>query len=55
MDTVGVNKGLIGHYQKLGFEFIGTKKLENTNGLPDHYNKGPVCLFQREIKSQIGN
>ncbi|NER17530.1 GNAT family N-acetyltransferase [Spongiivirga citrea] len=50
MDTVGLNKGLIGHYEKLGFEFIGTKEIENTDGLPDHYKEGPVCLFQRKVK-----
>ena len=50
MDTVGLNKGLIGHYEKLGFKFIGTKELENTEGLPDHYKEGPVCLFQRVVK-----
>lgn len=47
MDTVGLNKGLIDHYVKLGFEFLGTKKLENTKDLPQHYSEGPVCLFQR--------
>lgn len=50
MDTVGFNKGLISHYEKLGFGFLGTKELENTDGLPEHYNQGPVCLFQREVK-----
>lgn len=49
LDTVGLNKGLIGHYKKLGMDFLGIKELENTKGLPDHYSKGPVCLFQREI------
>lgn len=49
MDTVGLNKGLIGHYEKLGFEFLGTKILENTDGLPDHYKEGPVCLFERKV------
>lgn len=49
MDTVGFNKGLIKHYEKLGFDFLGTKELKNTNGLPDHYTKGPVCLFERKI------
>lgn len=47
LDTVGRNKGLIDHYVKYGFEFLGTKELENTTGLPLHYTKGPVCLFQR--------
>jgi RimJ/RimL family protein N-acetyltransferase len=49
MDTVGLNKGLISHYEKLGFEFLGIKKIENTNGLPEHYKKGEVCYFQKEI------
>lgn len=49
MDTVGLNKGLIGHYEKLGFQFLGTKELENTNGLPAHYKDGEVCYFQKEI------
>ncbi|WP_456440422.1 GNAT family N-acetyltransferase [Psychroserpens sp.] len=49
MDTVGLNKGLISHYKKIGFEFLGTKKLKNTNGLPEHYKDGEVCYFQKEI------
>ena len=49
MDTVGLNKGLIGHYEKFGFQFLGTKELENTNGLPEHYKDGEVCYFQKEI------
>jgi len=50
MDTVGLNKGLIGHYEKLGFIFLGTKELDNVDNLPKHYTEGPVCLFQREVK-----
>ena len=46
MDTVGLNKGLISHYEKLGFAFLGTKILANTKGLPEHYNKGEVCYFE---------
>lgn len=49
MDTVGLNKGLIGHYEKLGFKFLGTKQLSKTEGLPEHYKEGPVCLFERKI------
>ncbi len=49
MDTVGLNTGLINHYEKLGFRFLGTKKLENTTGLPDHYKDGEVCYFQKNI------
>lgn len=47
MDTVGLNKGLINHYKKLGFNFLGTKELDNVKDLPEHYSEGPVCLFQR--------
>ncbi|WP_299103552.1 GNAT family N-acetyltransferase [uncultured Winogradskyella sp.] len=49
MDTVGLNKGLIEHYEKLGFEFLGAKRLENTNELPEHYKNGKVCYFQKTI------
>jgi len=49
MDTVGLNKGLINHYKKMGFKFLGAKKLENTEGLPNHYKNGEVCYFQKEI------
>ena len=49
MDTVGLNNGLINHYEKLGFQFLGTKEIENTNGLPEHYKKGEVCYFQKTI------
>ncbi len=51
MDTVGLNQGLIGYYEKLGFTFLGTKELENVDDLPEHYSEGPVCLFEREVKS----
>ena len=49
MDTVGLNIGLIHHYKKFGFDFLGTRKLEKTNGLPEHYKQGEVCYFQKEI------
>lgn len=51
IDTVGLNKGLISHYGKFGFQFLGTKSLQNTHGLPDHYTKGPVCLFQKDVSN----
>jgi len=50
LDTVGLNEGLIKHYGKHGFEFLGTAKLKDTHGLPDHYNDGDVCLFQINLK-----
>lgn len=49
LDTVGENKGLIGHYQKCGFDFLGLLKLKNTNGLPAHYNNATVSLFQLTV------
>lgn len=50
MDTVGDNKGLIGHYTKLGFDFLGLFKLKNTDGLPTHYENATVSLFQISLK-----
>ncbi len=49
LDTVGLNTGLIKHYTKMGFEYLGAKRLKNTQGLPAHYAKGPVCYFQKDI------
>ncbi len=51
MDTVGINKGLIAHYKKFGFHFLGTKTLDNVDDLPKHYSEGPVCLFQKQVKN----
>ncbi|MEM8763796.1 MAG: GNAT family N-acetyltransferase [Bacteroidota bacterium] len=50
LDTVGHNHALIAHYQKQGFEFLGARDLPNTEELPEHYSKGPACLFQRAVK-----
>ncbi len=50
MDTVGLNHGLIKHYKKLGFEFLGTKKLLNTANLPEHYKEDVVCYFQIKME-----
>lgn len=49
MDTVGENTGLIEYYKKCGFDFLGLSKLENTYGLPAHYNNATVCLFQMAV------
>jgi RimJ/RimL family protein N-acetyltransferase len=49
MDTVGDNPGLIRHYEKCGFTFLGLLKLTNTIGLPAHYDNATVSLFQIEI------
>ena len=49
MDTCGKNEGLIQHYQNCGFNFLGTKKLENTSNLPSHYHNVEVCFFEIKL------
>lgn len=49
LDTVGNNEGLIKHYTKCGFEFLGLKQLKNTKGLPGHYHNATVSLFELEV------
>lgn len=49
LDTVGDNAGLIKHYTKCGFQFLGLFKLKKTKGLPAHYTHATVCLFEIEI------
>jgi GNAT superfamily N-acetyltransferase len=49
LDTVGDNPGLISYYTKCGFDFLGLSKLENTAGLPAHYDNATVSLFQMEV------
>lgn len=46
LDTIGNNEKLIAHYKKSGFDFLGFFDLKNTQGLPEHYKQGPVCLFE---------
>lgn len=49
LDTVGDNPGLISYYAKCGFDFLGLSKLENTAGLPAHYDNATVSLFQMKV------
>ena len=49
MDTVGENMGLIAHYQKYGFLFLGLSKLTNTTKLPSHYHNSVVSLFEIKL------
>ena len=49
MDTVGENTGLINHYKKCGFDFLGLSQLEDTTNLPQHYHNATVSLFQLSI------
>lgn len=46
MDTCGKNQTLISHYTYCGFQFLGTKRLKNTSGLPSHYHNANVCFFE---------
>ena len=50
MDTVGNNKGLIDYYKKCGFKFLGLSKLEETQGLPAHYDNATVSLFEIDLR-----
>lgn len=49
LDTVGENKGLIKHYTKCGFNFLGLHKLKQTTGLPAHYENASVSLFELPV------
>ncbi len=49
MDTVGENLGLINHYKKCGFNFLGLSQLADTTNLPQHYHNATVSLFQLSI------
>lgn len=49
LDTCGDNQGLIKHYTKCGFEFLGMNKLKNSDGLPIHYVDAEVCFFEIKL------
>jgi ribosomal protein S18 acetylase RimI-like enzyme len=46
LDTIGENTGLIEHYKKSGFTFLGMFQLKNTSDLPPHYASGNAALFE---------
>lgn len=50
MDTCGKNYGLVRYYTSCGFDFLGMKKLKNTDGLPAHYTDIEVCFFEMNLK-----
>lgn len=50
MDTCGYNKKLIEHYTKAGFDFLGVEQLDDTHGLPGHYQVADVCFFEINLK-----
>jgi GNAT superfamily N-acetyltransferase len=49
LDTVGYNEGLIQVYTSHGFTLLDPVELEDTTGLPSHYNDGKVYLFEIEL------
>lgn len=49
LDTCGHNEGLINHYQKCGFTFLGISKIKSAEGLPSHYNNADVCYFEIKL------
>jgi len=49
LDTVGENLKLIEHYTACGFNFLGLSQLTNTDGLPNHYHKVVVSLFELKV------
>lgn len=46
LDTCGDNTRLIAHYKSAGFNFLGMKKLKDSQGLPAHYENADVCYFE---------
>lgn len=50
LDTAGENAGLIGHYTKCGFSFLGLSKITDSTGLPAHYHDATVSLFEIKLK-----
>jgi ribosomal protein S18 acetylase RimI-like enzyme len=53
LDTVGKNPALVEHYTHHGFKYLGAYELASTEGLPGHYNDGPVLLFEREVNWRL--
>ena len=55
LDTLGNNVKLIEHYTNAGFDFLGMFDLKNTDGLPDHYQNVPACLFEIDLNKSTSN
>ena len=51
LDTCGNNEGLITHYIKSGFDFLGMIKITDSKNLPSHYHDADVCLFEMTVSS----
>ncbi|MES2776794.1 MAG: GNAT family N-acetyltransferase [Bacteroidota bacterium] len=55
LDTIGNNEKLIRHYTNAGFDYLGLFKLQNTDGLPQHYHNASACLFEIKLAFQSFN
>lgn len=51
LDTVGENHGLIAHYTKCGFTYLGLSELTDTANLPAHYHGATVSLFELAVEA----
>jgi ribosomal protein S18 acetylase RimI-like enzyme len=50
LDTLGQNDGLIKHYTRAGFDYLGLFDMTDTKGLPAHYqNNIQVALFEIKL------
>ena len=49
LDTCGHNEGLIKHYTKNGFVFLGISKMTDPGELPSHYHDAEVCYFEMKL------
>ena len=49
MDTWGDNDALIAHYTNCGFDFLGLTTLQKSEGLPKHYERACLSLFEIKI------
>ena len=49
MDTWGDNKKLKEYYVSCGFEYLGETRMENTEGLPKHYEGLSLSLFEIQV------
>ncbi|RZL16745.1 MAG: GNAT family N-acetyltransferase [Hymenobacter sp.] len=52
LDTVGENHGLIAHYTKCGFTYLGLTELTDTESLPAHYHGATVSLFELAVATE---
>jgi GNAT superfamily N-acetyltransferase len=50
LDTIGENHGLIAHYTRCGFTYLGLTALTDTAGLPAHYHNATVSLFELPVE-----